>query len=336
MRHPLSLIASTIAAGCIAGPASSTFVGFVVTSANVTNSGQNLVVYSVFARFNGPTDTMLNCFNLGSSTPGGLVGFWHKDNASYNSSVLSQEFGTWNPSRTGSITANRPFDSYVTVGGQASGTNTSNADPSWVTGGNTDSRSWDRPDLPNNGTLGWFNSNPPNLQGRVGTAPNTATDVRIGQFVLSPGHSCRTLTLTFAYNDGIPGSSPQFGTATFDLDFGPLTTVFRDIDGDGIGSAADGTLTVRCAPVGYSPLNGDNCPQIANPNQADINSNGIGDVCEFARGDLNLDGIVEASDVPLFFNAWGSTGASPADFNFDGVVNAADFSILLGNWGTTP
>jgi hypothetical protein len=44
---------------------------------------------------------------------------------------------------------------------------------------------------------------------------------------------------------------------------------------------------------------------------------------------------VNASDVPLFFNAWGSTGASPADFNFDGVVNAADFAILLGNWGTT-
>jgi hypothetical protein len=330
MRHPLSLIASTIAAGCIAGHASSTFVGFVVTSANVTNSGQNLVVYSVFARFNGPTDTMLNCFNLGSSTPGGLVGFWHKDNASYNSGVLSQEFGTWNPSQTGSNTANRPFDSYLTVGGQATGTNTSNADPSWpmVT-------SWNRPDLPNNGPLGWFNSNPPNLQGRVGVAPNTATDVRIGQFVLSQGHSCRTFTLTVGYNDGVPGTAVQFGTATFDLG-SPQTPWYRDVDGDGIGSAADGVVTDCNAPVGYSPLNGDNCPQIANPNQADVNSNGIGDVCEFARGDLNLDGIVNASDVPLFFNAWGSTGASPADFNFDGVVNAADFSILLGNWGTTP
>ena len=201
----------------VAGVASASFTGYVVSSTNVTNSGQNLVVYSVFARFNGPTDTLLNAFNLGSSTPGGLVGFWHKDNSSGNSGTLGQEFGTWNPSQTGSITANRPFDSYVTVGGQASGTNTSNADPSWVTGGNTDSRSWNRPDLPNNGTLGWFNSNPPNLQGRVGTAPNTATDVRIGQFVLSAGHSARTMTLTVGYNDGVPGTAVQFGTNTFDL-----------------------------------------------------------------------------------------------------------------------
>ena len=112
--------------------------------------------------------------------------------------------------------------------------------------------------------------------------------------------------------------------------------LYRDVDGDGIGSATDGTIGGCGNTEGYSSLDGDNCPEIANPDQEDINSNGIGDVCEFARGDLNLDGIVNASDVPLFFNAWGSTGASPADFNFDGVVNAADFSILLGNWGTTP
>ena len=111
---------------------------------------------------------------------------------------------------------------------------------------------------------------------------------------------------------------------------------YRDIDGDGYGSAADGTMMSCAQTTGYSPASGDNCPSIPNPNQADANANGVGDVCEFARGDLNLDGIVNASDVPLFFNAWGSTGASPADFNFDGVVNAADFSILLGNWGTTP
>ena len=208
---------AAVAGLAVSGVASATFTGYVVTSTNVTNSGQNLTVYSVFARFNGPTDTLLNCFNLASSTPGGLTGFWHKDLASYNDGVLMQEYGTWNPSQTGSATANRPFDSYLTVGGQAGGTNTSNADPSWVNGGNADARSWNRPDLPNNGTLGWFNSNPPNLQGRVGTAPNTATDVRIGQFVLSQGHSARTFTMTVGYNDGVPGTAVQFGNGSFDL-----------------------------------------------------------------------------------------------------------------------
>ena len=200
----------------VAGVASASFTGYVVSSTNVTNSGQNLVVYSVFARFNGPTDTLLNAFNLGSSTAGGLVGYWHKDNASYNEGVLSQEFGTWNPSQTGSNTANRPFDSYLTVGGQASGTNTSNADPSWVTGGNADARSWNRPDLPNNGTLGWFNSNPPNNQGRVGQAGNTATDVRLGQFVVAGSDTAaRSFTLTLGYNNGVAGSAVQFATSTF-------------------------------------------------------------------------------------------------------------------------
>ena len=220
MRRDLGVMVAAGAVCCglgVAGRAEAEFVEFVVTGTAVTNSGQQLWVYTVWARFNGPTDTLLNCFNLGSSTAGGLVGYWHKDNASYNSGVLSQEFGTWNPSQTGSNVANRPFDSYLTVGGQASGTNTSNADPSWVTGGNADARSWTRPDLPNNGTLGWFNSNPPNLQGRVGTAPNTATDVRVGQFVLSAGHTARTMTLTVGYNDGVPGTAVQFGTSTFDL-----------------------------------------------------------------------------------------------------------------------
>ena len=210
---------AAVAGLAVAGVASASFTGFVVTSAAATSGGQSLTVYNVFARFNGATDTLLNCFNLGSTNgAASLTGFWHKDNASYNSGVLSQQYGTWNPSQTGSNTANRPFDSYLTVGGIASGTNTSNADPSWVNGGNADARSWNRPDLPNNGTLGWFNSNPPNLQGRVGTAPNTATDVRVGQFVLSASDTAaRILTLTVGYNDGVPGTAVQFGTSTFTL-----------------------------------------------------------------------------------------------------------------------
>ena len=41
--------------------------------------------------------------------------------------------------------------------------------------------------------------------------------MRIGQFVLSAGHSARTMTLTVGYNDGVPGTAVQFGTNTFDL-----------------------------------------------------------------------------------------------------------------------
>jgi hypothetical protein len=176
-------------------------------------------VSTLWARFNGPTDTGFNVFNLGAIEGSQLTGFWHKDNADSSSpGVLSQEFGTWDPAQTGSSTANRPYDSYLTIGSQALATNTANADPSWTAGGNADARSWNRPDLPNNGTLGWFNSNPTNLQGRVGQPGNTATDVRLGQFVLSASDTAlRTFSLEIGYNSGVAGAPVQFGVGHFNL-----------------------------------------------------------------------------------------------------------------------
>ena len=206
-------IAAAVAGLVVSSMASAAFTGYQVTSTNVTNSGQNLTVYTLWATFNGPTDTVLNAFNLAAVGGSSLTGFWHKDNASSNSGVLQQAFGTWNPSQTGSNTANRPFDSYLTIGNQAVGTNSSNADPSWGS-----PLSWDRADLPGNGTIGWFNSNPPNLPGRVGVGANTATQVRLGQFVLSQNDSAgRTYSLTIGFNDGVPGTAVQFGSGNFSL-----------------------------------------------------------------------------------------------------------------------
>ena len=213
---------ATLAGLAVAGSASATFVNYVVTSTTASTAGQNLIAYTLWARFDGPTDTVLNAFNLGAVGGSSLSGFFHKDNAYYNSGVLSQEFGTWNPSQTGSVPNNRPFDSFLVIGGHATPTNTTNADPSWVSGGNADARSWNRSDLPNNGTLGWFNSNPPNNQGRVGQLNNTATDVRLGQFVISATDAAsianlRRYTLTLGYNNGVAGSAVQFATSTFSL-----------------------------------------------------------------------------------------------------------------------
>jgi len=116
----------------------------------------------------------------------------------------------------------------------------------------------------------------------------------------------------------------------------PNTTWYRDTDGDGLGAAADGTTHQCTQPTGYSLINGDNCPTVSNANQADINNNGVGDACEYARGDLNLDGVVNAADFAMLLSNWGWRGPSIEDLNHDGIVNGSDIPLLMNNWGSTP
>lgn len=91
--------------------------------------GHALVVYTLTARFNGPYDTVFSAFDLASEDPNALTGFWHKDNHGdpATNGILSQRYGTWDPTTTGSATANRPFDSYLTIGGIARPANTTRA-----------------------------------------------------------------------------------------------------------------------------------------------------------------------------------------------------------------
>ena len=218
-------MSAAIAGLAVSGIASAAFVNYTVVSTAVTNSGQSLVRHELFANFNGATDTVLNVFNFQAS--GGWAqhadaagGFWHKDNNDTSPGVLSQEFGTWSPSAVGSATANRPFDSFLLIGGTPASTNTTTADPSWNAGGNT--AGWSRAQIPTGAfplynDLGWFNASPPNLQGRVGTAPNTATQVKLGQFMLSANDTAfRTYTLRIAVNNA-SASTPVFSDGSFTL-----------------------------------------------------------------------------------------------------------------------
>jgi hypothetical protein len=156
------------------------FTGYTVVATLVSNSGQNLVRYEVFANFNGPTDNVLNVFNFQAQGGWGAnlnaaSGFWHKDNSDYSGGVLGQAYGTWAPQLTGSVTANRPFDSFLLIGGLPTSTNSSSADPSWGLAG-AGAAGWGVAQIPvavvdQSNTLGWFNSSPPNLQRRVGVSP---------------------------------------------------------------------------------------------------------------------------------------------------------------------
>jgi hypothetical protein len=199
-------------AAAVTSVSSANFVSYVVTKTSTTNSGIALDVYTLWARFDGPTDTVLNAFNFNRTDGSATNLFYHKDNAYYNSGALMKEFGTWAPSQAGSITLNRPFDSFLTIGGNATPTNTTNADPSW-----TGTGSWNRPDVPNGSNVGWFNSNPPNIQGRVGQTGNLADSVRLGQFSMDRDAAASTWNLKIGYNNGVAGSPVQFAEATFTL-----------------------------------------------------------------------------------------------------------------------
>ena len=196
----------------VTGMASATWTDFYVTKTQTSNSGINLDVYQLFARFNGPTDTVLNAFNLDRTNASGILnGFYHKDNSTGNSGVLSTGFGTWSPSLTGSATLNRPFDSYLTVGGLPNATNGTSADPSW---GNP--LSWNRPDIPAGQQCGWFAPGG-SIAGRVGQAGNTANSVILGQFVIGRDVNAGTFNISIGYNSGVPGTPVQFADGTFVL-----------------------------------------------------------------------------------------------------------------------
>jgi len=209
----MKFVASMALAAAVSSAASATFVQYVVTKTSTTNSGVALDVYNVFARFNGATDTLLNAFNFNRVDGSATNMFYHKDNSDYNGGVLTTSYGTWAPQLTGSATLNRPFDSFLVIGGNAAATNSTNADPSWPAAGG----GWNRADLPNGFNIGWFNSSPPNLQGRVGQAGNTATDVRVGQFVVGAGVDGGTWNLKIGYNSGVSGAPVQFAETTFSL-----------------------------------------------------------------------------------------------------------------------
>ncbi|MFZ4749563.1 MAG: hypothetical protein ACOYMM_03530 [Phycisphaerales bacterium] len=203
-------------AGAVSSVASATFVEYYTVKTSTTSGAVALDVYVLYARFNGATDTVLNAFNFNGVNGATTNGFYHKDNAYLNSGVLMKEYGTWNPSQTGSVTLNRPFDSFLTIGGTANPTNTTNADPSW-----TGAASWNRPDILDGANVGWFNSNPPNNQGRVGVGTgagaNPADAVRLGQFVVDAGANIGTFNLKIGYNNGVAGSPVQFAESTFTL-----------------------------------------------------------------------------------------------------------------------
>ena len=368
IKHHVSQITAIFASLVLltSSSASASFVELYTVLTQVTEpvSGTPLDVYVLYARFNSPNDRVEQIYAFHGLSGSVLNAFYHKDNAT--SGLLSQSSGTWSPTVTGSASTNAPYDSYVTIA--ALPTLINNTQPYWE-----QPLSWNRPSLP--ASYCYWNIQPPvaGVVGQAGSASDSVRIGQFvlprgfcaGSFAMnvcnsSPSspyvtESSATFSMVptwFRDLDGDGFGASASGVATqctapsgYVLNntdcndanpvINPTTVWFRDTDGDGFGVAAEGTIQSCTLPTGYSLINGDNCTTIANANQADINANGVGDACEIARGDLNLDGVVGGADVPLLLNAWGSLNPTSADINRDGIVNGQDFSILLSNWGTT-
>ena len=167
------------AALAVAGIASAGFVGLVSEKSVV--GGKN--VYKVYAQFNSASDVVLSCF--------GISGF---AGTTWNQADFVG--GSWNPQFTSDATV----DSFVTIGGTPGFSNSTSADPNWGALG------FNQQGIPNN--AGWFNSNPPNLQGKVDASLKTL----IAQFVYT-GADTQVFTspLTVSFNQGL-GTPTQFST----------------------------------------------------------------------------------------------------------------------------
>ncbi len=125
----------------------------------------------------------------------------------------------------------------------------------------------------------------------------------------------------------ISGTLVASGSPDITVDGLPASGLVRIFDLCGIDG---GSGEVDCNNNGIR----DGC-ELATGAAVDTDEDLLIDACERAKGDLNLDGEVDAADLSIVLVAWGTMEPS-ADATGDGVVDAADLSRVLVNWGTLP
>ncbi len=185
IRKGMLVVCAGAAVATSASSASAGFVGLEVGGGWINGK----FVCRVYAKFNSANDVVLSVF--------GIQGF---GGSSWNQSDFVG--GSWNPQ----FTIDPVVDSYVTIGGSTGFANSTAADPNWGVLG------FSQAGIPDG--AGWFNSNPPNLQGKVDESFRTL----IAQFVY-PGAPTQAFVspLTVSFNQGL-GTATQFTSgASFSL-----------------------------------------------------------------------------------------------------------------------
>jgi hypothetical protein len=124
-------------------------------------------------------------------------------------------------------------------------------------------------------------------------------------------------------------------------------TICTDSDGDGHGDPGypENECGLDNCPDEYNPDQADNdsdgvgnacdnCPDDPNPGQEDSNGNDVGDVCDYMCGDLDDDEQVNILDIVFLINNLYKNGTAPdpiesADVNFDLDINILDVVYMI-------
>lgn len=65
----------------------------------------------------------------------------------------------------------------------------------------------------------------------------------------------------------------------------------------------------------------------------DWDNDGVLDSCEYAMGDLNLNGLIDGQDISILLGWWGVANPLFGDLDSDNAVGPRDLGILLGRFG---
>ena len=118
------------------------------------------------------------------------------------------------------------------------------------------------------------------------------------------------------------------------------STWYQDRDGDGYGTIAV-QLPACEQPTGFAGLSGDNCPAVPNADQADFDTDGLGDVCETGArlADADLSGRADGFDLAQLARSFGANAGSSSrynpsvDFDHDLEVGPDDLTYLANYFG---